>query len=429
MNIKKLKIILFLSITTTSLLPRQRRLFHGLGGSCQSEKNLTTFFQAPCIETGSLLFSLSGIKSQGQYGCIALKSEMQKNPEIFKNGLYLIGLSQGGLILRWIYKHCDNYISENPIRNSIKRILTIGTPNLGINHLPDEWNTKSNDDLPEEERDYKVIGWFKDLVFNKASSHNSVGNDSGYSPFCYINQMGSDGGVYASGLIDDLLNDDYSGLEFMLNFVFKEEQIVNPIHSTAFNSIIKENGTFEKFSESFIYKEKILNLNVLYDTGRFFNCIGGNKHLSFNDNDAFFLNSFLEDCGDDFDNDFKKYSIFTYKQCFVNKLLMFYEINKKTYVNYQFLKCDTNIGGLISEELDRTNKIAKEKKAKQILQRNKNENKLNLNFANFNNNFLERKNEFLKRLNNPKIEMNKTNQIKSDFADNLKFIEKNIIII
>ena len=344
MNKKILIFVITISFTNT-LTQREKRIFHGLGSNCILESEYSQKLCAKCIETGSNLLSLYSIKTQGQKGCKILKKEMEANPEIFKNGLYLIGMSQGGLIVRWIYKNCDIYLPKlPPIRNLIKRIVTLGTPNYGVDRLPDSWKAGQTSDN-------KFVSLFKTIANAKASMHTLKSYDSSYSPFCYINKV-VNGEKFLSLLISELSEDDLSGLELMMNVTFDQEQMVNPIESSSFDTKMLDDGTFQDFSESSVYKKKLMKLDTLYDTGRFYNCKAKGGHLELNGYEWTFISLFIEDC--------EERNHTTYKNCLVNNLTMLYEKEDNPAefgTVLKFLKCQGNFEEIVKINEEEQRKI------------------------------------------------------------------------
>lgn len=346
-NLLLLSTILLIA-SKNSLTQRKRRLFHGMGSSCTMEDYTSTNLEAKCIETGSgPIYSIYSIKYQGQVGCQILKDEIKEYKNVFKSGLYLIGLSQGGLIARWIYKHCDTYILKHPIRPFIKRIFTFGTPNLGISNLPENWNVQNEDNFATK--------FFKNSILKIANKNKNVDYQSKYSPFCYINKI-DDGKRFYSVLISDLLTDDYSELEFMMNFVFKKEIMITPIESTSFEAKFLNDGNFMNFQDTSIYKKKNLKLNELYDTGRFYNCQGEEGHLNYTSNEIFYISLFLDDCKDTDNKNPSK----TYRQCIVRNLQAIYDNqtgNKNSGNVLKMLRCQGNFNELVKINKEEMRKI------------------------------------------------------------------------
>lgn len=62
---------------------------------------------------------------QCKYACKQLKKDEYNNYEYIN----IIGLSQGGLIARYLVQKCD-------IKPKINTLVLIGTPNLGVEAIP-----------------------------------------------------------------------------------------------------------------------------------------------------------------------------------------------------------------------------------------------------------------------------------------------------
>ena len=110
-------------------------VFHGMGDSClypgmaKFTKTLGKLVgvYSKCIEVG-MFASVGSIttdfEKQGQEVCN--KIALNKN---FKNGFSVIGLSQGGLLARYVVENCPGAV---PVRN----MVTFGTPHTGTSRVP-----------------------------------------------------------------------------------------------------------------------------------------------------------------------------------------------------------------------------------------------------------------------------------------------------
>ena len=107
-------------------------IFHGLGDCCcfPGMKNFTAYMKqergvhTECVEIGSGPVSswLMPFNQQAQEACESL----QKNP-YFKQGLHVMGLSQGGLIARAVAEQCNL---------TVHSLVTLGGPHMGVATLP-----------------------------------------------------------------------------------------------------------------------------------------------------------------------------------------------------------------------------------------------------------------------------------------------------
>lgn len=108
-------------------------VFHGLGDFCrdpgmkQFAKKLGagTDSYSICVESGAVTSSfLHTFDAQSTKACDTIKADPN-----FQGEFYVVGLSQGGLIARYIAEKCD-------IAGSVKKVLTIGGPNMGVDAVP-----------------------------------------------------------------------------------------------------------------------------------------------------------------------------------------------------------------------------------------------------------------------------------------------------
>jgi len=107
-------------------------IFHGLGDSCNfpgtSEftrylgKELNTLSRCIEIGDGPVASYLMSMSLQTDQACESLK----KIPE-FRSGVNLVGLSQGGLLVRALAQSCDL---------EIKTVVSVGGPQMGVSTIP-----------------------------------------------------------------------------------------------------------------------------------------------------------------------------------------------------------------------------------------------------------------------------------------------------
>jgi len=109
-------------------------VFHGLGDACiyggmksfTDEISAGTNAPAHCIEVG-----LPSIGEMfGNFETIAKKSceQVAKNPD-FQGEFNVVGLSQGGLLARYIVEECE-------MKGTVRNMLTLGGPHMGVDAVP-----------------------------------------------------------------------------------------------------------------------------------------------------------------------------------------------------------------------------------------------------------------------------------------------------
>lgn len=78
------------------------------------------------------------IETQAQKICDQITKNKEKtNTNIYEDGVYLIGLSQGGLVAREFMGICKAEVN-------VKGLITVGTPNLGIDIAPPALEKSNN---------------------------------------------------------------------------------------------------------------------------------------------------------------------------------------------------------------------------------------------------------------------------------------------
>ena len=115
-------------------------IFHGFGDTCD-KINLywrpqmmaeDSFQNVICVESGDGATSvLSNMNDQVTKAAVHINSiyENGEYTELFKKGVYFLGLSQGGIIARIVFNQYPG------ISNYVRRIITFGTPHSGVDHV------------------------------------------------------------------------------------------------------------------------------------------------------------------------------------------------------------------------------------------------------------------------------------------------------
>lgn len=96
------------------------------------------------------------------------KKKLQSLPDV-----YLIGISHGGLVARFLMMNCEG------LKEKVKGLVTIGTPNLGMDDIPKHFKDK-----PESVR------FNYERIFNEAAQETD-GSPTTLDPFEYITIRGA----------------------------------------------------------------------------------------------------------------------------------------------------------------------------------------------------------------------------------------------
>ena len=283
------------------LKPRPVRVFHGLNSRCDSQENHPINFK--CVETGSDFSSFSkSIIDQGKIGCKILKDEI----ETLKPSFYVIGYSQGGLIARWIQLYCEDV---GPL---IKRMVLVGTPNLGVNKYPDikaffpksysEKEIKTLIDSNEEwlktfdknENEKRLVlrelkekiqpvnkeqeNWFYDKGVRVAAWMRSVLKPLNFAPLNYLNRKKTFARLI-TGLSDESWTGNLNSLDFLVVIANRDERVVSPPESVTFGiKILDEKGnTIAKPQTSEFIKTHPM-IKKLWKNSKLINCLSNSSH-------------------------------------------------------------------------------------------------------------------------------------------------------
>jgi pimeloyl-ACP methyl ester carboxylesterase len=112
--------------------------FHGFGASCELSEGLKNIFKKGefqnfiCVDSGdyndSTVIPLQTQIENSVRHILKIK-ESDAYKELFKQGVYFVGFSQGGIIARMVFNLYDS------ISDHVRRLITVGTPNVGLEEL------------------------------------------------------------------------------------------------------------------------------------------------------------------------------------------------------------------------------------------------------------------------------------------------------
>ena len=278
---------------------RPVKIFHGLGRSCKDEDELPDNFE--CVETGYGTSSfVKSIEDQAMKGCIYLQKEIDK----LRPSFYVIGYSQGGLIARWIQLNC---LGVAPL---IKRMILIGTPNLGVDKFPEsdayipkiytkneidhlietneKWLDISNPIIRQSRIDQlyektipieeKPVGSFYDAGIKIFQSMKSFCKFLNLGPFNYLNKK-----PRYSTFIEEISKENEIGnlntLDLFVIIANRDERIVIPPESVTFgiNILDEEGNTIPNPQTSNFIKEHFM-IDDLWWEEKLLICLSDSSH-------------------------------------------------------------------------------------------------------------------------------------------------------
>ena len=306
--------LLFFYSSQKNLARRPVRIFHGLGDDCSNHFHPHENFK--CVETGAGKKSFyNSIKTQAMIGCEILKSEV----DILQPSFYVFAYSQGGLIARWIQLNCEG------VGHLIKRMVLVGTPNLGIDKLPnsDAFKEKvyskteineivysSKDYLKtihENERKKVISELFRKAMPAKKPMKSSLFDTGvkvaslitpalksfGLGPLNYVNPK-----LQYSPLIDDLSKETQIGnlnnLDFMVVIANRDERVVLPFESVTFGiKIFDEKGNLIPKPQTSNFIKTYPMIKELWQKKKLTMCLSDSSHAKIEFEEHFWIKSIL----------------------------------------------------------------------------------------------------------------------------------------
>ena len=260
-------------------------MFHGVNDDCGSlqirnfinliEENVEGTY-SECIDIGGKHAKtdslIEALDRQGEDYCKAIRA----NPNFNNTDFNIAGLSQGGLIARYIIQECD--LGQFKVHN----FLSIGGPQMGVMKQPGCLEGPLCNALAKIEEE---IAYYNELqnhlapaqYFRDRSIHQFYDQYLWHSRFLpYINNEKMHPKF-----------DQYRARFMSLNKIelvqFQNDTVVFPKESEHFQDM-DENKQIVSFYETDLYKEDWIGLKTLFEEGRvYLRVIEDADHLQFND--------------------------------------------------------------------------------------------------------------------------------------------------
>ena len=250
-----MKQILIIVSLIQQLLSRPVFVIHGFGETCADiEKTMEPIGTGyRCLKINEGIRSTSQIVKQATSVCDWLR----KIKDI-KKGFDIIAFGQGGLIARSVLAECA-------IGPHMKRLVTIGTPNLGLSEYPSSHAFNSFD---------------KQKIFDKLKNMNGPKAPSSilYAPAAYRYTSMDENGKSSSNFLNrvnlggPITLVRYHNLELMINFGINSDPRIIPEESATFGVTFKNGRITRFFPETGIYERNQLNMRDMYEENRLINC-------------------------------------------------------------------------------------------------------------------------------------------------------------
>lgn len=250
-------------------------ILHGIGDSCSGsymryfpkKLNQTLGVYGECIESGGGVEDFSTpILEQSKKACDAIKV----NPH-FQGDFSIVALSQGGLIARYIIEECE-------MKGTVKRLVTIGTPHMGVSKIP---NCMSG-----------VVCYLLKKMVSMIIYSSAIQNHIGPAGY-FVDNLHFDTYKKYSNYLPKLNNENkieeeyitkFTKLEKVLLMKFTKDTMIYPKESAWFEFVDEKDNVVPLKNSTFYNKDQI-GLKKLIEEGKIqFVEVEGN-HLQFSDDD------------------------------------------------------------------------------------------------------------------------------------------------
>lgn len=237
-------------------------MFHGFGDFCLQPGDIQfnemlrrgTGASVKCIEVGiPMVGSIIGnFEEIAQQSCQKIA-----NDKTFHGEFNVIGLSQGGLLARYIAEECD-------MPGKVRNIVTLGGPHMGVAAVPHCFEGVACDIVNMVAKKFVYTSWAQNLIA-----------PAGY--FRDVNDMGT---YEKDSVFLPALNNEHSASEFAklrtnrfstinagLFGMFSEDTMIYPKETAWFQGLDK-NGKVQPLEDSEFYKQDLIGLKTLKEAGK-----------------------------------------------------------------------------------------------------------------------------------------------------------------
>jgi palmitoyl-protein thioesterase len=251
-------------------------MFHGLGDFCmqpgdiQFNRMVSKGTGAPvkCIENSgfpSVGSIINNFEEMAEKACKKIA-----NDKTFSGEFNVVGLSQGGILARYIAEECD-------MPGKVRNIATFGGPHMGVAKVPGCFEGVMCDILNIVVDKVIYNSYVQDWVapagyFRNVNAWTTYLKDSVFLPALNNEHSSSD---YAS-----LRKASFSGINAGLFVMFSEDTVIYPKETAHFAGLDKH-GQVLKLEDSDFYKNDLIGLKTLNEAKKLkFDTVDGD-HLQF----------------------------------------------------------------------------------------------------------------------------------------------------
>ena len=250
-------------------------MFHGFGDFCMQPGDIQfnmmlmkgTGARVKCIEVGFPAFSsvINNFQEIAEKSCQKIA-----NDKLFQGEFNVIGLSQGGLLARYIAEECD-------MPGKVRNIVTMGGPHMGVDAVPHCFdgiaceivNTVAKKLVYTEMAQNWIApaGYFRDVNDMQTYEKKSV----------FLPALNNE---HSSSNYADIRKSSFSSINAGLFAMFSEDTMIYPKETAHFRSLDKQ-GNVMALEDMEFYKQDYIGLKTLNEAGKItFDTIEGD-HLQF----------------------------------------------------------------------------------------------------------------------------------------------------
>lgn len=238
-------------------------VFHGMGDACvyggmrSIDKMISkgTGAYVKCIEVGLPTFGevLANMETVAETTCEKVKADKH-----FQGEFNVMGLSQGGLLARYIVEECD-------MPGTVRNVLTLGGPHMGVDGIPNCPSGMMCDIMNFIAKRFVYMKVVQDH-FAPAGYFRNVNNMKAYEDKAVFlpalnNEMPSDNGKAG------VRKQAFSDINAMMAVMFSEDTMLNPKETAWFQQYDKK-GNVQPLKESEFYLEDKIGLKTLMDADK-----------------------------------------------------------------------------------------------------------------------------------------------------------------
>ena len=250
-------------------------MFHGFGDFCMQPGDiqfnmmigLGTGAAVKCIEVG--VPAIGSIINNFQE--IAEKScQKIANDKTFHGEFNVIGLSQGGLLARYIAEECD-------MPGKVRNVVTLGGPHMGVDAIPHCFDGIACDIINTVAKKFVYMDWAQNWIA-PAGYFRDVNNMAEYEKKSVF--LAALNNEHSSSEYAKLRASSFGNINAGLFGMFTQDTMIYPKETAHFRSLDKH-GNVMNLEDMDFYKSDYIGLKSLNDSGKItFSEIEGD-HLQF----------------------------------------------------------------------------------------------------------------------------------------------------